>query len=1252
MKRRLVVSAINCCAAVLIFALKPSLFGQAAPAPAAVPATTSTAGENAAASMTPITAPTPQEVVHMNPFVVTADEAKGYQATSTLAGTRLRTDLRDVGSAISVVTEQFLQDTGATNSLDLLVLTPDTQIGTTRGNYSAMTNLYSDRDTNELGFLTRENTNTRVRGLSSADNTRNYFLTDIPWDSYNTGRVDLQRGPNSILFGLGNPSGIINNTPNDATFREGGDVETRFGSYGSYRGSLDYNHVLLPNELAIRVNSLFNNTEYQERPAFAKDKRVYGAIRWDPKFLAKNGMHTSFRANFEAGDVQQSMPRVMPPIDRITPWWNTTPTSVPVSAQDLVGNATATYNTDSSHLTTYPAIAQGTYNNWYADNYLPSVPGSGITNTNGNVFITVNGQKVGNPAYQPGINEIYNTGVFIFYPDFSSTAQQTGIPSIISQSSRTEYWAINSNGVRNGSISGIPFSRILALSEPWKVAAGQNLAFYSAYQSPDLTDPSIFDFYNQLLDGPNKPASRDFHAVNADLSQTFFNNRMGFDVSVDQQKYRDRQDAVYDSRNQMITIDVNQTLPNNAPNPNVGRAELVGKGEGTGTGLRTARQSFRTTAFADLHASDFIHNKFLTFLLGDHTFTGLYETDRTDKENRKWNRFMLDPGFATLTGQSTLFSSRVVMTDQYISGDLRNVSSPAGLHLSAPTATINPTSTLVTYFDSHWTKPTNPSASGYVNPAAAWVNPFNGATSTQANNPANYIGWTTYNAQVLNSVVDGPSQLTSSATMNRNQITTKAFVWQGHMFDGTIVPIFGYRQDTNKVYSVTAPVTADGVADVTNPNYGFTTPLATGTTEIRSWSLVVHTPKFLQKRLPWDTDLSLMYNHSTNFNPSDVGRQDMFGNFLAPSQGVTQDYGFLLETLKGKLSLKVDWYRTRVANSSYSWSGTSWILTEEARAWVMAKRFQAGLTGDPAYSGSGYNYGTTINGVFTQTPDDLAQQAADVKLVLDNYPTQIFAACGIPAGQQPPDAQWQNAAYNMSPPYETPPPGLTATRDTFSKGTEYELNFNPTKNWTIYANASKTAAVTTNNLGDLVSWLAVRNAFWIGPAGHLRLYSGSSTSGTLGSDWSNNLGNSFVAQLHGNGSNVLEIPKWMFNVVTKYSFDHGFLKGSMVGGSYSWISKTGIGYAYTYQLNPDGTYTEIPDLSRPAYGPANGTIGLFCSYERKIFNGLGWRIQLNLRNAFGKDKLIPVTVQPDGVTFAGYRIKEGQTWTLTNTFTF
>src|SRR5262249_39766045 len=51
----------------------------------------------------------------LSPFVVPAGEDNGYKATSTLAGTRLRSDLKDIAASISVVTKDFMKDVNVTD---------------------------------------------------------------------------------------------------------------------------------------------------------------------------------------------------------------------------------------------------------------------------------------------------------------------------------------------------------------------------------------------------------------------------------------------------------------------------------------------------------------------------------------------------------------------------------------------------------------------------------------------------------------------------------------------------------------------------------------------------------------------------------------------------------------------------------------------------------------------------------------------------------------------------------------------------------------------------------------------------------------------------------------------------------------------------------------------------------------------------------------------------------------------------------
>jgi hypothetical protein len=74
-------------------------------------------------------APRGRDGLNLSPFVVEADKDTGYAATSTLAGTRIQSNLKDVGGSISAVTGKFLRDSDSANSQDLLVATGYPEVG-------------------------------------------------------------------------------------------------------------------------------------------------------------------------------------------------------------------------------------------------------------------------------------------------------------------------------------------------------------------------------------------------------------------------------------------------------------------------------------------------------------------------------------------------------------------------------------------------------------------------------------------------------------------------------------------------------------------------------------------------------------------------------------------------------------------------------------------------------------------------------------------------------------------------------------------------------------------------------------------------------------------------------------------------------------------------------------------------------------------------------------------------------------------
>lgn len=285
------------------------------------------------AQQNPPKADAKEETIELGAFVVNAEKDTGYAATDSLAGTRLRTPLKDIAASVSVVTKDLMEDLSAKGTADLLVYTTGTEVVGIGGNYSASTS-----DTAAQNFESRResaNPSTRVRGLAGADQTRNYFLSPtIPADAYNSESATLNRGANAILFGFGSPAGIVEYSSITPQFRNRGQARASVGSYGSHRESLDVERVLLPRIASLRLAVLSDRQQYEQEPAFKNQDRVYGALTFKP-FKT-----TTLRVNMENGQIDQRLPRVDPPVDSLTSWWDF---GKPTRNNDFTSTATKNY---------------------------------------------------------------------------------------------------------------------------------------------------------------------------------------------------------------------------------------------------------------------------------------------------------------------------------------------------------------------------------------------------------------------------------------------------------------------------------------------------------------------------------------------------------------------------------------------------------------------------------------------------------------------------------------------------------------------------------------------------------------------------------------------------------------------------------------------------------------------------------------------------------------------------------------------
>ena len=89
--------------------------------------------------------------------------------------------------------------------------------------------------------------------------------------------------------------------------------------------------MLIKDQLALRIAALDDDTKYQQKPAYNKAQRLFGAVRYEPGFLKKGSARTIIKADIEWGNVDSNSPRQLPPLDGITPWFQTG-TYAPIAA--------------------------------------------------------------------------------------------------------------------------------------------------------------------------------------------------------------------------------------------------------------------------------------------------------------------------------------------------------------------------------------------------------------------------------------------------------------------------------------------------------------------------------------------------------------------------------------------------------------------------------------------------------------------------------------------------------------------------------------------------------------------------------------------------------------------------------------------------------------------------------------------------------------------------------------------------------
>jgi hypothetical protein len=1097
-------------------------------------------------------------VLSLSPFEVSSD-TKGYYAGSTMSGTRFNTKLDDLASSITVMTKEQMSDFAMLDINDIFLYTANTE----------GTGTYSDYVVDRNGSVAdnvqlNPNNANRVRGIAPANVSLGNIETmnRVPVDPISIDAIEVSRGPNANVFGLGNPSGTVNQVPSAAnTSRDRTQIQLRADSYEGYRESLDLNRVLLKNKLALRFSQVFQHDGYVRKPSGTNTVRYNGMVKYQP-FKS-----TTISASYSFYRLNGNRPNSLPPRDNISYWiGNGRPTWDPITQQIHINGVTVgTFTNPTYNGPDYfsASLLGGTHNQMFIDrNGLSywSMP-------NGTSNVTpLPGTTVAGPTSGPQPRRFLQT---------TGTGGATGFAA---------------------------------------TPAAQPL--FST--TPTIRDKSIYDWSSINLSAPNRLIDRTL-TTNVQIDQRFFETARH---SLFGQVVFLREDAQRYARNLLgaanqlgqsgqLEIDPNERLLDGSPNPYFLRPFIATDKPFT----QLAPSKWDTYRAQLLYKVDFTRDSGWRHWLGTHQIAGYDEYKY--RINRQYS--FRD----VITSPNPWLPPGVYRANQF-----QTPNTPAVVGITQGLYRYYVSDNRGTHVDYA------PQEFAYGSYPFVWGN----ATTNVWNRETTALGL-------------AASTDSSGGASNLKQILkTGGGVIQSHFLNDDVVVTYGQRED--KVYSKFGNPTPQLLnSDGLTFNYPLINSWAAG--DYRYNSGKTENTQFVVRpfrRLPMLTSLgatggaggfaaevlrglSLNYNKSDSFTPA-TPAQDLFLNVLPNPTGEDRSWGLGLNMLGGRLVLRATHYQNTQVNGRNGDANTiaqRIIRTDLAptgttpAAFVLQNQVTSWVTQDPAHA--------------SWTP---AQVQAEV------------------AKQMGMSTDLQSTLFNPNPP-------IAATQDVLAKGTEIELNFNPTTYWTVAASATDTQSITKNVSNSVALWSAQRMAIWTtikDPRGPDHVF-GTADDGPV-NWWTQNYGGTQTAAQ--NYSAFVDVPynvvkqkegktnpqirRYNTRISTNFRLagvtEHHLWKKVNIGGALRWEDRGAIGY---YGIkDATGTYVAL-DPDNPIYNRAHTYIDAFVGYRTKLFaDKIGATFQLNVQNLQESGgRLQPTGAFPDGTKNA-FRIVDPRKFILTATF--
>jgi len=218
---------------------------------------------------------------------VTVQAESGYVASDSTLATKIDTPLLETPQSISVITRDQL-DAQAPQSINEALRYAPGVVPESQGNTSSFWNSSSLQIRGFIPSIYQD-------GLTD-DATGNTLL-----DAYFYQRIEVLEGPSSVLYGQGNPAGIVNvesKRPMASSLHE---FQLGFGTYGRYEGNFDFSGPLGSPHLLYRLTGVGFTEGSQTWFIHPERLAVAPALTWIPDSKTSLTFLTNYTYDPEVG---------------------------------------------------------------------------------------------------------------------------------------------------------------------------------------------------------------------------------------------------------------------------------------------------------------------------------------------------------------------------------------------------------------------------------------------------------------------------------------------------------------------------------------------------------------------------------------------------------------------------------------------------------------------------------------------------------------------------------------------------------------------------------------------------------------------------------------------------------------------------------------------------------------------------------------------------------------------------------------